>query len=138
MNVNEQEIQQILQQYKTITVIGVSPDSNKPSQRVPLYMKSHGYEVVGVNPTHDSAIIAGMPIYKSLADVPAAQRQFVDVFRRSDAIPAVVDEVLKVGGVKVLWLQLGITHAEAEKKAEAAGLKVISDRCLYIEHKKYF
>lgn len=67
-----------------------------------------------------------------------ADRRFVNVFRRSENIPEVVDEVLALGGTEVLWLQLGIAHPEAEKKAERAGLKVVSDRCLIIEHRKHF
>ena len=136
MNVQPSEFLEILQKYKKITVIGISPHADRPSQQIPLYMKKHGYDVVGVNPGHSE--IAGIKIYPSLADVPLEYRKFVDVFRRSDAIPEVVDEVLKAGGVEVLWLQLGITHPEAEGKAEAAGLKVISDHCLLVEHRNLF
>jgi predicted CoA-binding protein len=73
-----------------------------------------------------------------LADVPADYRKFVDVFRASDRVPDVVDEALSVGGVEVLWLQLGISHPEAEKRSEQAGIRVVSNRCLIIEHKKWF
>jgi uncharacterized protein len=73
-----------------------------------------------------------------LKEVPETNRKFVDVFRRSEAIPEVVDEVLSAGGVEVLWLQLGIAHADAERRAEEAGIKVISNRCLLVEHKKLF
>ena len=135
MNVKDSEFKKLLSEYKKITVIGISPDGLKPSQRIPLYMKSHGYEVVGVNPGHSE--IAGIKIYPTLAEVPAEYRKFVDVFRRPEYIPAVVDDVLKVGGVEVLWLQLGISHPEAEKKAEAAGVRVVSDRCLLVEHRNY-
>jgi predicted CoA-binding protein len=81
--------------------------------------------------------IAGFKIYKTLAEVPAEYRKFVDVFRASDKIPDVVDEILAAGGVEVLWLQLGISHPEAEKRAEDAGLRVVSNRCLAIEYKKW-
>lgn len=136
MNVNQDEIQQILKDYKRITVLGLSPDPSKPSNEVPVYMKSKGYDIVGVYPKEKQ--IAGMTIYQQLKDVPPEYRQFVDVFRRSDRIPEVVDEVLAAGGVEVLWLQLGITNPEAEKRAEAAGLKVVSNRCLLIEHRRYW
>lgn len=135
MNVKDSEFKSLLNHYKKITVIGISPDASKPSQRIPLYMKAQGYEVVGVNPGHSE--IAGIKIYSSLAEVPADYRKFVDVFRRPDHIPSVVDEVLKVGGVEVLWLQLGIEHPEAEEKAEKAGIRVVSDRCLLVEHRNY-
>lgn len=135
MNVDQNGIKKILTEYKRITVLGLSPDPSKPSHQIPLYMKSHGYDVVGVYPKETE--IAGMTIYRQLKDVPPEYRKFVDVFRRSDRIPEVVDEVLSVGGVEVLWLQLGITNAEGEKRAETAGLRVVSDRCLLVEHRKY-
>ena len=134
MNVNDSEIRSILEKYKKFVVYGLSPDSSKPSQRVPLFMKSQGYEAVGTYPKESN--IAGFSIYPDLKSVPSEYRRFVDVFRRSEQIPQVVDEVLAVGGVEVLWLQLGISHPEAEKKAEAAGLKVVSNRCLHIEFER--
>lgn len=136
MNVRDEEIKDLLQAYKKIAVYGLSPDTAKPSHYVPVYMRDHGWEIVGTYPkSHD---VGGFQIYKSLAEVPIEYRKFVDVFRSSDRIPDVVDEVLALGGVEVLWLQLGISHPEAEKRAEEAGLKVISNRCLIIEHKKWF
>lgn len=136
MNVKESEIKSVLEQYKKICVFGLSSDTSKPSFSVPVYMKQHGWDLVGTYPKIHSA--GDFKIYQSLSDVPAEYRKFVDVFRGSDRIPEVVDEVLKVGGVEVLWLQLGISHHEAEKRAEAAGIRVISNRCLVIEHRKWF
>lgn len=136
MNVNDNEIKEILNRYKKLTVYGLSPDAEKPSQRVPLFMRSKGYDVVGVYPRPGD--IAGFKIYASLTEVPAEYRKFVDVFRRPESVPEVVDEILKVGGVEVLFLQLGINHPEAERRAETAGIKVISNRCLHIEYTKYF
>lgn len=135
MNVKESEIKDILKQYKKFVVLGLSPDSSKPSQKVPLFMKSKGYEIAGVYPGEKN--IAGFPIYASLKDVPLEYRKFVDVFRRPDHIPQVIDEIIQVGGVELIWLQLGISHPDAEKKAEAAGIKVISDKCLHIEYEKH-
>ena len=132
----DEKIKRILIKYKKFTVLGLSPDSKKPSQGVPTYMRSKGYEAVGIYPGESE--ISGFKIYESLAAVPKDFRRFVDVFRKSDAIPQVVDEIIKVGGVEVLWLQLGITHPEAEKRAEAAGIEVISNRCLHIEHHRLF
>lgn len=136
MNVSEAEIKKILQNYKRIAVLGLSPDPIKPSQGVPVFMREQGYDIVGIYPKESE--INGFKIYSSLADVPAEYRKFVNVFRASDKIPTVVEEVLKVGGVEVLWLQLGIHHEEAEKRAESAGLKVISNRCLKIEYRDKF
>lgn len=136
MNVKESEIKGILESYKKICVYGLSNDTSKPSFTVPEYMKHQGWDLVGTYPKIHTA--GGFRIYNSLKDVPNDYRKFVDVFRASDRIPEVVEEVLSVGGVEVLWLQLGISHPEAEKKAEAAGIKVISNKCLVIEHRKWF
>lgn len=136
MNVKDSELKNILSQYKKIAVYGLSPDPQKPSNSVPQYMKSHGWDLVGTYPkSHD---VGGFKIYQKLSEVPAEYRKFVDVFRSSDRINEVVDEVLAVGGVEVLWLQLGISNPEAEARAEKAGIKVISNRCLVIEHRKWF
>lgn len=134
MNTNDSEIKNILETFKRITVIGLSPDDQKPSHRIPVFMRRQGYHITGVYPNETD--IDGMKIYQKLTDVPPADREFVNVFRRSEKIPQVVDEILSAGGVKVLWLQLGIVNAEAEKRAEAAGLKVISDRCLLVEYNR--
>lgn len=134
MNVADSEFKNLLRQYKKICVYGLSPDTSKPSHSVPAYMRSEGYDVVGIHPRGED--FAGFKIYKSLSDIPAEYRKFLNVFRRPENIPDVVEEVLKVGGVELLWLQLGISNLEAERRAEAAGIKVVSNRCLYIEHRK--
>jgi hypothetical protein len=136
MNVKDAEIKQLMQSHKKICVYGSSPDPEKPSHYVPEYIRGKGWDVVGVYPKAHSA--GGFRIFQKLSDVPAEYRKFVDVFRSSDRIPDVVDEVLNAGGVEVLWLQLGITNPEAEARAERAGLKVVSNRCLIPEHKRWF
>ncbi|CAE81033.1 CoA-binding protein [Bdellovibrio bacteriovorus] len=136
MNVKDSEFKALLEKYKKFSVYGLSPDATKPSHYVPAYMRDHGWDMVGLYPkTHESG---GFKIYNTLAEVPAEYRKFVDVFRSSDRIDEVVDEALAAGGVEVLWLQLGITNPEAEARAEKAGIKVVSNRCLIIEHKKNF
>lgn len=136
MNVKDTEFRDILNQYKKFSVYGLSNDSDKASHYVPLYMRDHGWEMVGTYPKIHSE--SDFKIYKTLKEVPAEYRKFVDVFRSSDKINEVVDEILEVGGVEVMWLQLGISNAQAEARAEKAGIKVISNRCLIIEHKKWF
>lgn len=136
MNVKDSEFKDLLNQYKKFAVYGLSPDEEKPSHYVPLYMKEQGWDIVGTYPKSHSH--NGFQIFKSLREVPSEYRKFVDVFRSSERIPEVVDEVLAVGGVEVLWLQLGISNPEAEARAEKAGIKVVSNRCLIIEHKKWF
>jgi len=136
MNVKDNEIKGLLSKYKKIAVYGLSPDPEKPSHYVPLYMRQQGWDIVGTYPKqHD---VSGFEIFSKLRDVPPEHRKFLDVFRSSERISELVDEVLEVGGVDVLWLQLGITNSEAEKRAENAGIKVISNRCLIIEHKTWF
>lgn len=136
MNVNDNEFKPLLQAYPKFCVYGLSPDSAKASHYVPAYMREQGWDIVGTYPKIHSA--GDFKIYSSLSEVPIEYRKFVDVFRASDRIPEVVDEALSVGGVEVLWLQLGISHPEAEARAEKAGIRVVSDRCLIIEHKKWF
>lgn len=136
MNVKDSQIKGLLQKFKKFTVYGLSPDSKKASHYVPAYMREHGWEMVGTYPTlHQEN---GFQIFSQLSEVPAEYRKFVDVFRSSDRIPQVIDEVLAVGGVEVIWLQLGISNPEAEARAEKAGIQVVSNRCLIIEHKKWF
>jgi predicted CoA-binding protein len=136
MNVAEAEIKSLLESYRQFSVYGLSSDVDKPSHYVPLYLRTHGWKIVGTYPKKHE--VNGFAIYPKLKDVPEAYRKFVDVFRSPEKIPEVVDEVLAVGGVEVLWLQLGIEHAQAERRAEKAGLKVVSNRCLIIEHRKWF
>lgn len=136
MNVRDQEIKQLMSAYKKFVVYGLSSDPAKPSYYVPDFMRNHGWDTVGTYPKLHSA--GGFKIYPTLQEVPPEYRKFINVFRRSESIPDLVDEVLALGGVEVLWLQLGISHSEAEKKAEDAGLKVVSDRCLIIEYRKWF
>jgi len=136
MNVKESDIKDLLTSYKKFSVYGLSPDREKPSHYVPLYMREQGWNMVGVYPkTHNES---DFEIFKTLKDVPEDYRKFIDVFRASDKIPELVDEIIALGGVEVLWLQLGIHHTEAELRAEKAGIKVVSNRCLIIEHKKWF
>jgi uncharacterized protein len=136
VNVSEDQIKPLLDQYKKFSVYGLSPDPEKASHYVPLYMRTHGWEMVGTYPKQHE--VSGFKVYNSLKDIPLEYRKFVDVFRSSERVPEVVDEALAAGGVEVLWLQLGISNPEAEARAEKAGLKVVSNRCLIIEHKKWF
>ncbi len=133
MNISDNEFKKLLDDYPKFCVYGLSPNSSKPSHYVPIYMKENGWDIVGVYPKeHDKKTFK---IFKSLREVPIEYRKFVNVFRASENIPELVDEILELGGVEVIWLQLGISHAEAEAKAESKGIKVVSNRCLIIEHK---
>lgn len=129
-------IRRILGDYRKIAVVGLSPNPDRPSHDVTDYMIRQGYEITGVNPGHDS--ILGRPCYRSIAEVPG-RLEIVNVFRRSEQIPSFVDELLSLPPTrrpKVLWLQLGITHAEAEERARQAGIEVVSDACILVEHQR--
>lgn len=135
MNTTNMDIKKILLTEKTICVIGLNPDVFKPSYRIPMYMKKNGYDIVGVYPKPEP--INGCTVYTELSLVPADKLKFVNVFRKSEAIPEIVDELIRLGHTKILWLQLGITNPEAEKKAEASGMQVVSDRCMLTEYNKW-
>jgi len=115
-------------------VVGLSAQWHRPSYFAAKYLQEHGYRVIPVNPAYESVL--GERCYKSLADIPV-KVDVVDCFRRSEEIPALADQAIAIGA-KVLWMQLGVRHAEARARAEAAGLQVVEDRCMKIEHARLF
>jgi predicted CoA-binding protein len=122
---------------ETIAVVGCSGTPGKDAHEIPAYLQRHGYEIVPVNPFAEE--ILDETAYDSLADVPAdAEIDVVDVFRPSEEVAGVVDDVLErresVGDVRAVWLQLGISDDEAAARAEDAGLTVVQDRCMKVEH----
>jgi predicted CoA-binding protein len=121
----------ILRSVKTIAVVGASPNEMRPSFGVTRFLKGKGYDVVAINPGHAGGEIAGCPVFATLADVPRPI-DMVDVFRNSEAAGAVVDEAIAVGA-KVVWMQLGVRNDEAAARAEAAGIRVVMNRCPKIE-----
>jgi len=133
----EQVIESVLRNYKNIATVGFSKDPSKPSHQVPKFLMSKGYNVIPVNPTVDE--ILGKKSYKSLLDIPD-KIEVVEVFRPSQDVPRIIDEVLervkRKGDVKVIWLQEGIRNDDAAEKARKAGLIVIQDRCMYKEYMK--
>jgi len=135
MNVKDQDLGTLLARAPQLCILGLSPDPSKPSHSVPLFMREKGWEIHGVYPKIHA--VHDFTISTTLAEVPSAKRKFLTVFRASAKIPDLVTEILDLGGVEVLWLQLGIAHSEAEAQAERAGLKVISNRCLLIEQQRW-
>lgn len=119
--------------YDHIAVVGCSTTPGKAAHDIPKYMLDHGYDVIPVNPYADE--IFGRSAYDSLADVEETV-DIVDVFRPSEEVPGIVDEALGRDDVEVVWMQLGITHDEAAERAEEAGLRVVQDRCLKVEHQR--
>jgi uncharacterized protein len=134
-------LRRILATCKTIAVVGLSPQWHRPSFFAAKYMQSHGYRIVPVNPS--AREILGEPAYPSLtAAAQALQAQgqridLVDCFRRSEDIPPIAQEAIAIGA-KCLWLQLGVVNEAAAEQARAAGLDVVMDRCVKIEHARLF
>jgi len=128
----EDKILELLKKAKTIAVVGLSDHPYKPSYGVSEYMQRHGYRIVPVNPM--ASEVLGERAYPPLAEAAkAAQIDLVDVFRRPDAVPAIVDEVLALG-IPALWLQETVVHEEAARKAGEAGIFVVMDKCILKEH----
>ena len=137
VNSNKEEIKAILEDTKTIAIIGCSPNSEKASNKVAAYLKNHGYTIIPVYPKED--MILGEKVYKSLSDIPKDIKiDMVDIFRKPDVIASVVDEALQRGDVKCVWTQLGLVHNQAATKAREAGLKVVQNHCTKIEHTALF
>ena len=125
-------IEKILNTYRTIAVVGLSPKPDRASHRVSAYMKSEGYRIVPVRPGIDEVL--GEKAYATLRDIPFPV-EIVDVFRRSEHTPPIAEEAAAIGA-KVLWLQEGVESAEAERIATEAGMDVIMDRCILKEHRR--
>lgn len=128
----DSEIKKLLEEAKTIAVVGLSPNTSRPSNSIARFLIQHGYEIYGVNPGHTE--ILGRPCFPNLSSVPKAI-DIVDVFRNSDAVPEIVKEAILLKA-KALWLQEGVEHPDAEKQAQSAGLLVISNRCIFKEHRR--
>ena len=127
--------QQILRATRTVAVVGASPNPARASNFVATYLlASTDFDVYFVNP--NASEILGRPVYKRLADLPVVP-DLVDVFRRREDLPSVLDEVLALDGVRTLWLQFGLFDEEVARRGEAAGLEVVMDRCLKVEHARF-
>ncbi len=124
------DIRDILTASKTVAVVGLSDDPGRASHHVAAYLQEHGYRIIPVNPAVTEVL--GERAYASLRDVPGPV-DLVDVFRRSEAVPGIVDDAIAVGA-KAVWMQEGVVHEAAAAKARAAGLKVVMDRCTLKEH----
>jgi len=112
--------------------VGMSKDPQKDAQRIPMYLKTAGYEIIPVNPT--ATEIAGMKVFRSLSEVPF-DFDIVQIFRPSEAVPPIVDEALKTKA-SVIWMQLGISNEGAAEKARMAGRIVVQNRCMMVEHRR--
>lgn len=124
------DIKEMLDSYRTVAVVGLSPDAGKPSHGVAAYLKRAGYRIIPVNPACQEVL--GETCYATLADIPG-EVEIVDVFRRSEFLPEIVAEAI-AKGAKVVWMQEGVVNEEAARTARAAGLDVVMDRCMLKEH----
>jgi len=132
------QLRDILTRARRFACIGVSPNPARPSYFVARYLGLKGFDVEAINPMHAGKELFGKPVLASLADVEGPV-DVVDIFRRSDAVPGIVDEVLALPDrPSVIWMQIGVEHAEAAAKAEAEGITVIQNRCPKIEYQRLF
>jgi uncharacterized protein len=120
---------------KNIAVVGMSKNEDKPAHYVPKYLIDHGYNVIPVNPT--ATEILGLKSYPTVSSIPD-KIDIVDIFRRSEDVPSVVEDTIKKEGIKVIWMQEGIYSKEAEKMAKEKDISAVYNRCMMAEHRRLF
>ena len=135
VNSNDKEIIDIFNNTKVIAIAGLSPDSSKASNMVAAYLQKAGFKIVPVYPKEDT--ILGEKVYRTVSEIPF-KIDMVNIFRKPDAIAAIVDEVIARKDVDTVWTQLGLVNNEAALKAKEAGLKVVQNKCTKIEHRNLF
>ena len=135
---SDADLRDVLKRTKTVAVVGVSATPVRPSYFVARYLSLKGFTVIPVNPVYAGQTLFGTTTVGALGDI-TAQVDMVDIFRRSDAVPEIVDEALEVlPHLKTIWMQIGVSHAEAAAKARAKGVTVIQNRCPKIEYQRLF
>ncbi len=138
MSYSDDHLRKILKRTKVVAVVGVSMNSVRPSYYVARYLSLKGYRVIPVNPGHAGKSLFGETIMGDLSEIDAPV-DMVDIFRRSDAVPPIVDQALAhFPDLKTIWMQIGVENAEAAAKAEAQGVDVIQNRCPKIEYQRLF
>jgi hypothetical protein len=137
---SQNAIKEILQKYKVIAVVGLSKELGKDSHRVSAYLKQHGYQIIPVNPFAEEVL--GEKSYPSLLDIPTEIQktiEIVDIFRPAGDVPPIMEQAIKLkqknGKPVVVWMQLGIINEEAADAGRRAGLIVVMDKCLMVEHR---
>lgn len=140
---NQNEIREILTKNKTVAVVGLSRDLGKDSHKVSAYLKQHGFHIIPVNPFADEVL--GEKSYKRLLDIPPEIQktiEIIDIFRPSEDVLPIVEQAIKLkaayGKPDVIWMQLGIVNEQAAEASKEAGLMVVMDKCIMIEHKRFF
>ncbi len=136
MTYTDSFLKQVLERTKVIANVGISANPERPSHDVAKYLIDKGYRVIPVNPGLAGQTLLGETVYATLADIPD-KVDMVDVFRRSDAVPAIVDEALaRWPDLQTIWMQIGVEHPQAAEIAEARGVDVVQDRCPKIEYRR--
>ncbi|MDD5051199.1 MAG: CoA-binding protein [Sulfuricurvum sp.] len=133
VNATNNEIKTILDEVKTIAVLGLSPDPSKDSYRVAEYLQSVGYTIIPVYPQEE--IILGEKVYRSLTEIPFPI-DMVNIFRKPDALEAIADVCIARNDIKVFWAQKGIVNNKAAERASSAGMKVVQNHCSMVEHRR--
>ncbi|GAB4216939.1 MAG: CoA-binding protein [Roseiflexaceae bacterium] len=130
---SDYDLSEVLSSARTIAVVGLSNRPERASYAVASYLQRHGYQVIPVNPMISGTVL-GQRVYPSLRDIPV-RVDIVNVFRRSEFVPPVASDAIAIGA-QALWLQVGVSHHEAAQRTRAAGLFVVQDRCIAIEHRR--
>jgi uncharacterized protein len=139
VGLGQEQIRDILQKAKTVAVVGLSKEPLKDSNKVSAYLQKHGYRIIPVNPFVDEVL--GEKSYKSLLDIPMEIQKtldIIDIFRRAEEVAPIINQAIQIktkfGRPLVVWMQMGIVNAQAAETAQRAGLVVVMDKCLMIEH----
>ncbi|MCC0069840.1 MAG: CoA-binding protein [Rhodobacteraceae bacterium] len=138
--ISDDTLRDILRTTRVIAVVGVSPNPVRPSFYVARYLLLKRFRVIPVNPGHAGEEILGQRVHADLASIPKDARvDMVDIFRRSDAVPEIVEEALReLPDLRTIWMQIGVQHPDAAARAEAAGMRVVQNRCPKIEYQRLF
>lgn len=135
---SDRHLQDVLKRTKTVAIVGASANQVRPSFYVARYLKLKGFRVIPINPGLAGQKLLGETVYADLTSVPD-DVDMVDIFRRSDAVPSIMDQALeRWPDLKTFWMQIGVKHPEAAAKGEARGVTVIQDRCPKIEYQRLF
>ena len=138
MNYSDDFLRKVLKRTKTVAVVGVSLNPVRPSYYVARYLSLKGFTVIPVNPGHAGKRLFGAEVKAALSEIDA-KVDMVDIFRRSEAVPPIVDDALELfPDLKTIWMQIGVEHADAAAKAEARGVDVVMNRCPNIEYQRLF
>jgi predicted CoA-binding protein len=134
LNADEEEIRLILGTYRRIAIVGLSANEERPSYKVARYLKEKGFIIYPVNPAHE--MVLGERCYPNLTTIPHPI-EIVDIFRKPSAVTEIVHEAIKCSA-QVIWMQVGIVNNQAAHIAQDANMKVVMDRCILVEHKRFF